>query len=619
MKNISTFDITKEALPDFLTQIQQGQIQLPDLQRSFCWEDLPIKKLLASISLAWPVGAILLLQTGNPHVRFKPRLVEGVKLSKPPAPTKLIFDGQQRSTALYMALVSGQPVWVKDRKHRLTQRYYYLDMAKALDGNTERELAVLSFPESRVKLGFSSEHSIDCSTAEQEYATGLFPVAMVFKFVTWRTGYCKYWNYDTEKVELLNRFELEIIKKFEHYQMPIILLRSELPKEAVCRVFEKVNTVNSTLTFFDLLTASFASEDFSLREDWEVRCKQLRQHPVFRHLRDTDFLQSVTLVATYNHRQQVLAQLAQQEQTHETNREKLPGVGCGRSEVLRLAIEDYQRWVEPVMKSYEETARFLHSQKIYAAGDLAYPIQVVALVGIFTVIGSISISDPIRLNLQRWFWAGIFGESYTGPHEFRAAKDILEIPSWLLGSGPPPSTITGSRVLTVQRLREVKREHGAIFKGMCALIRRHGAIDFATGQALMDVQFFNDPIETHHIFPVAYCRQQGISSDLYNSLINRTPLSSQTNKAIGGKAPSSYLAKLEQQGISRQRLNEILRSHLIEPDTLWSDDFDAFLETRAQALLALVEEAMGNAPTTALVQPATAQTSSRRARAPLSS
>ncbi|MBD3886866.1 DUF262 domain-containing protein [Phormidium tenue FACHB-886] len=596
MKNISTFDITKEALPDFLTQIQLGEIQLPDLQRSFCWEDSPIKKLLASISLAWPVGAILLLQTGNPHVRFKPRLVEGVELTKPPLPNKLILDGQQRSTALYMALVSGHPVWVKDKKQRLTQRYYYIDMAKALDANVERESAILSFSESRVKPSFSNERKIDCSTTEQEYESGLFPVSMVFKFVSWRTGYCKYWSYDTEKVELLNRFELEIIKKFEHYQVPIILLRPELPKEAVCQVFEKVNTSSSALTFFDLLTASFASEDFSLRDDWQLRCKQLRQHRVFGHLRDTDFLQSITLVATYGHRQQVLAQLVQKGDASENNREKLPGVGCGRSEVLRLSIEDYQHWVEPVVKAYEEAARFLHSQKIYAAEDLAYPIQVVALVAILTVIGDYAIRDPIRHNLQSWFWTGIFGESYTGPHEFRAAKDILEVPVWLLGTGSLPSTVTGSRTLTTQRLHEVQREHGAIFKGMCALIRQHGAIDFATGRALMDVKFFGDPIETHHIFPIAYCRQRGIGSDLYNSLINRTPLSSQTNKAIGGKAPSIYLAKLVQQGISKQRLDDILRSHLIEPEMLWNDDFDAFFNARAQALLELVERATGKVP-----------------------
>jgi hypothetical protein len=125
------------------------------------------------------------------------------------------------------------------------------------------------------------------------------------------------------------------------------------------------------------------------------------------------------------------------------------------------------------------------------------------------------------------------------------------------------------------------------------LLRRNGAIDFATGEALSDVRFFDGPLESHHIFPVAYCRQHDIQAAEYNSLINRTPLSQATNRLIGGKAPSKYLAKLEQQGISRRRLDEILRSHLIEPETLWDDDFEAFYAARSEALTRLIFKAMG--------------------------
>jgi hypothetical protein len=45
--------------------------------------------------------------------------------------------------------------------------------------------------------------------------------------------------------------------------------------------------------------------------------------------------------------------------------------------------------------------------------------------------------------------------------------------------------------------------------------------------------------------------------------------------------------------MSRQRIDEILRSHLIEPTTLHNDDFEAFFERRTQALLARINRAMG--------------------------
>ncbi|NJL22797.1 MAG: hypothetical protein HC895_21400 [Leptolyngbyaceae cyanobacterium SM1_3_5] len=127
-----------------------------------------------------------------------------------------------------------------------------------------------------------------------------------------------------------------------------------------------------------------------------------------------------------------------------------------------------------------------------------------------------------------------------------------------------------------------------------ALLRRHGAIDFATGELLSDVGAFGDSIDSHHIFPIAYCRSQGIEIEKYNCLVNRTPLSASTNRVIGGKAPSVYLTKLEEQGISRRRLNTILRSHLIEPDFLWRDDFEGFFRARMQALTQLVNQAIGS-------------------------
>lgn len=62
MNSISTFDITKYPLLDVLKDIKTGRIQLPDFQRDWVWDDLRVRRLLSSISLAYPVGAVMLLQ-----------------------------------------------------------------------------------------------------------------------------------------------------------------------------------------------------------------------------------------------------------------------------------------------------------------------------------------------------------------------------------------------------------------------------------------------------------------------------------------------------------------------------------------------------------------------------
>jgi hypothetical protein len=94
----------------------------------------------------------------------------------------------------------------------------------------------------------------------------------------------------------------------------------------------------------------------------------------------------------------------------------------------------------------------------------------------------------------------------------------------------------------------------------------------------------------HYQLPIIQLRpelskQQGIPSSRYNCLLNRTPLRKDTNRFIGSQPPSVYLARLvEQHGVSRNRLDEILRSHSIEPQTLWNDDFEAFLKSRSENL-----------------------------------
>ena len=58
------------------------------------------------------------------------------------------------------------------------------------------------------------------------------------------------------------------------YTIPVITLDKDTPKEAVCQVFENVNTGGVSLTVFELVTAIFAMDNFELRKDWEERQKK---------------------------------------------------------------------------------------------------------------------------------------------------------------------------------------------------------------------------------------------------------------------------------------------------------------------------------------------------------
>jgi uncharacterized protein with ParB-like and HNH nuclease domain len=97
----STFQTNPFDLNKLLEDCQRGILQLPDFQRSWVWDEDRIKSLIASISRAFPVGALMSLDTGGP-VNFKPRPVEGAPSeARQIVPQSLLLDGQQRMTSLY--------------------------------------------------------------------------------------------------------------------------------------------------------------------------------------------------------------------------------------------------------------------------------------------------------------------------------------------------------------------------------------------------------------------------------------------------------------------------------------------------------------------------------------
>src|SRR5262245_8747064 len=98
------FGIEKEFLHDILKQVRDGKAQLPEFQRDWVWPDTNIASLLASVSQSYPIGTVMMLQTGGAGVKFKQRPIEGAAPPTGVRASRLILDGQQRLTSLFQAL-----------------------------------------------------------------------------------------------------------------------------------------------------------------------------------------------------------------------------------------------------------------------------------------------------------------------------------------------------------------------------------------------------------------------------------------------------------------------------------------------------------------------------------
>ena len=146
----STFQTNPFDLHKLLDDCHRGVLQLPDFQRSWVWDEQRIKSLIASVSRAFPVGALMSLDTGGP-VNFRPRPVEGAPAeARQAAPQSLLLDGQQRMTSLYQVTLRGRVVETVTPKSKKVKRWFYIDIRKCLDPSVEREEAIVGVPEDRV-------------------------------------------------------------------------------------------------------------------------------------------------------------------------------------------------------------------------------------------------------------------------------------------------------------------------------------------------------------------------------------------------------------------------------------------------------------------------------------
>jgi hypothetical protein len=81
-------------------------------------------------------------------------------------------------------------------------------------------------------------------------------------------------------------------------------------------------------------------------------------------------------------------------------REQLPGVGCTGREILNLTYTEYQHWANAVAVGFEDVARLLHGHKMFEAADLPYPMQLVTLAAICTVLKERVAADKVRSQLM---------------------------------------------------------------------------------------------------------------------------------------------------------------------------------------------------------------------------
>jgi hypothetical protein len=573
-------------LGQYLSWTRSGEIQLPDFQRGYKWEDERIRQLLVTVLRGHPLGVVMLLRTGNSLVRFKPRPIEGAQIDFGVEAKFLLLDGQQRLTSLTQALSGDGVVHTKDARGKLLDRRYLFHMQTAIDDLSRVDEAIISVPaDGVVRSNFGKDVVLDLSDHDKQRERGYFPLHLLY-------GDFMSWILELANRDLGKAFHERFIKPAATYDIPAIELDESTDKAAVATVFEKVNIGGLPLNVFELLTAVFAGdadyyestgEDFRLNDDWKETQLKWSAYPVLAAVENTDFLQAITMLST---RKRNLADTS----------DRPPAISAKREDVLKLTLEDYLEWREPLREAFIWAATFLADRHIFAPRDVPYPKQLVPLATIKVVLKGEADLIAVSTRLVRWYWCGVLGELYGSAIESRFARDIEMVPSWATDdSRPTPRTVQDSSFVE-SRLHSLRTRNSAAYKGIAALILDGGARDWMEDKALDKIQYVDMAVDIHHVFPQHWCNANGFDDEHRESIINKTTISARTNRTIGGSAPSSYLSVIESRAqIEAGRLDELLATHLVPAACLRSDDFYAYFAARRESLCQLVERATGKA------------------------
>ncbi len=546
-------------LRQLLASMHDRERGLPDFQRDFVWDPDATQELICSVASTYPAGS--LLEIRNSGNLLKPREFEGAPTFNGHQPPYLILDGQQRLTSLYQALYGAG-------EHR-----YFLKLAEMIkkddDPTDDFETAIFHLKKEKAEKLYRS------IAAQAEEL--VLPLAAIFGeggFFKWLDRVLQHKNLPREEEPELRERLREVyetwIKPIEDYPFPIVTLSEKTEIDAVCTIFETLNRRGVKLNVFELLSARFWSKGENLRQRWARACE--KQPELGEESFEVDpyyILQAISLMAE----------------------DRAPS--CKRRDVLELRPEAVtERW-DAAVKALVEGLEILRDEcGLLTRHLLPYETMLYPLAAAWAR-GQQGIGAHYGANrgkLIRWFWCSVFNQVYENAPNAAAAKDVGELKRWF-GGGEAPESVAVFE-FEASQLRDTTTRQRALFRGVLAVVLRHGARDFHRGERISPKLLEEEKIDVHHIFPRKFLGDR-FPARVVNSVLNQTLINARTNRSIGGRAPSQYLDLIEKDlRDGPLTLTEVLRSHLITQEAeeaLRRDDFEAFLVAREVAIAGEIE------------------------------
>ncbi len=582
MKHIETPD--KMHLANILSELGKGSFNIPDFQREFEWQPGDIVELIKSIFMDYYIGTLLLWKAGDKNIEaLSCEAVYGYEGKE--KPQHIVLDGQQRLTALYYSIFSPDAVY-PGRKNKC---YFFIKVDKLLEENYDE---AFSYEWGTKKIREIVENT------DLQFKNKILPLGAIrdpWKFLEWVEGYKTYWSENGNPEEAKSESERigEIVKDLHNnYYISYIELDREISVSKVCDIFAKINSKGVPLSIFDLLNAMLRPYEIKLKEKWR---------------KDSDELLYTDATKMKIYVLQVMSILKQSYCSPRylyflVPNAKKPIRNLDGSKEQVVLIEDSREFIEKwdeAIGAIKKAISILKNPRDFGAISakfMPYPSIIPALSAVKRYVEISDLEDKVTINekIKKWYWASIFTKNYSSSVESQSAKDFNILKKWFKDDKMIPEVIIQfENDYKNLDLKNEKKQGSAIYNAIFNLLVLRGASDWSS----FDLPEYSS-LDDHHIVPASWGKNK-VGDDI-NSILNKTPLSAETNRhVINSQMPSGYIKDMFASN-NEEKVYELLESHLISKkavDILLREDFREsdyyeFIEERKSAIIDAIGQLM---------------------------
>ncbi len=525
---------------ELIGYIEKKDLVLPEFQREYVWTKEQAKQLFVSLYKEYPVGGLLFWTTDNP-----PELKNIETLPDKLGTIKVILDGQQRLTTLYMIIREDIPPYYKESDITMDPRDLFFHIGTG-DFQYYQASKMKDNPLWMAIANCFNDSDVD-----------------IFKIAQEQAGETD----EAFKLAKLYNDNLNQLKQIKEIRLPVQEVPMHATLDESIDIFDRVNSQGTKLTDAELALTHVTGKWSAARRVIKAKIEELKKQ---------NFNFDLTFMIRC-----------------------LTGVVCKRA--LFDTIHDKTKaeletgWNQ-LTKILDYLISILPSASVHSTEDLNTTNVLVPIIVYLSINDGKFPSDKDRKNAIHWLYAGHTWARYTAQTDQRLEHDV----SIVVRESFPWQSLR-EQIIDQRGRIEVKpsdfegrgTQH-PLYRMLNILSKAHGAVDWFNGAPLGSVHGSTYYIHSHHIFPQSLLYKSGYDSESYmdrqrvNEIANRAFLTASSNLSISNKLPDKYLPDVE------KNYPGALTSQFIpiDPSNWKIESYKAFLSARRETISMKLNEFM---------------------------